>query len=68
MRPDPDSEAAKLTSEAADLMAQAATSHIPHLTLLGSRAYWGIALEDMLDRLHEEVERASLGRDQGKAP
>ncbi len=56
MRPDPKSEAGKLTAKAADLMARAAAAHIPKLTELGSRAYWGIILEDTLERLQEKFE------------
>ena len=55
MRPDPSSEAGKLTNEAADLMAKAAALHVPRLTELASRAYWGIVLEDTLDRLDEKI-------------
>ena len=55
----PSGKAKELVERAADLMAKAAEAHIPSMTELGSRAYWGIILEDTLDRLDEEVKKAA---------
>ncbi len=58
MRPEVGSPAKTLLEQAADLMSQASREHVPDLSdNLQSRAYWGIILEDTLDRLHEAIRR-----------